>query len=153
MKILFPPNQDFFLANPDVLHFFSPSPEVQAAFYLYHPDSPIFTLSISDKVEFVKEHLGELTIPIVHSHRERIEKYTFSLEQRALANWLKTLQEREEFFSSIPYALDTVDIKDAMLARTPKLWDAYEQVKARLTQASETTQEGTQESISEKGII
>jgi hypothetical protein len=56
--------------------------------------------------------------------------------------------------ASIPYALDTFEAKDKMMASTPKLWDQYESILERLTKEKTHVTHGDQEeSLSEKGDI
>jgi hypothetical protein len=67
--------------------------------------------------------------------------------------WEKTLHERDDFISSVPYTLDTFEAKDKMMSLTPKLWDQYESIQERLTKESAKTRGDVEESLSEKQII
>lgn len=154
MKVNFTSKEEFLNSNPTI-RFFFPSQDAEYLYTLFlvnHPDSPLFSLHTTDRVDYIRNVLKTSYEPS-QEDIETLLNYTLSLEQRALKNWLDTLHERERFFSSIPYTLETVDIKDAMLARTPKLWDDYERVKKKLMESEDKTEQGLTESLSEKGLI
>lgn len=154
MKINFPSKEEFLSSNPTIRFFFPTQDEeyLYTLFLVNHPDSPLFPLSIDDRINYVENVLKSPYEPLSEDI-DTLLRYTLSLEQRALTDWLNTLHERQKFFASIPYTLETVDIKDAMLARTPKLWDDYERVKKKLMESEDKTEQGLTESLSEKGLI
>lgn len=137
------------------LRFFFPNTEdeyLYALCLIHHPSSPLASLPLADRISYVKERLN-YSFPLKEEDVETLTKYALSAAQRALSNWLKVLHQREEFIASLPYDKENAELKDSMLARTPKLWEDYRRVLRQLEEEDASVQKGTTESLLEKGLI
>jgi hypothetical protein len=158
----FDPYQDFFSSNPQLKVLFSkhlstPSSHMWALFLFAHPDSKFFNESPEDRKSLIyKDYLKEDPTfdwdeysPLI----EVLNTYVLTKAQRALMRWEQALHERDDFMASIPYTVDTFELKDKMMAATPKLWDQYESILERLTKEQSSTHGDQEESLSEKQLI
>lgn len=83
-----------------------------------------------------------------------IEEKVLTKAERALMRWEKTLHERDDFIASVPYNETTYEMKDKLLANTPKLWDQYESISEKLLKERQAKTHGDiEESLAEKGDI
>ena len=157
--------QDFFSTNPQLSILFRdeikskvPSKHLWALFLYAHPDSKFFNESPEDRRNLIfNDYLLKDKSFSWESYEDtlkKIEEKILTKAQRALMRWEQTLHERDDFMASLPYDLDHFEVKDKMMATTPKLWDQYESILDRLTKEKTHATHGDQEeSLSEKGDI
>lgn len=127
---LFDVDKEFFSSNPHMRILLKdylkvPSRYLWAVFLYAHPESKFFELSPQDRKNLIyhdyllqdPEFSWEAYAPLI----EHIESHLLTRAQRSLTLWEKTLHERDEFLASIPYSLDTWEVKDKLMANSSKL--------------------------------
>lgn len=147
----FDPFSDFYQTNPQLKIIFKseyenkvPSSHMWALFLYAHPESKFYDESPSTRKELIfRDFLHQdssFSWDDYESTILTIEEKCLTKAQRALMRWEKALHDRDDFFASIPYSESTYELKDKMLANTPKLWDQFQAVQTLLAkeQASKT---------------
>lgn len=127
-------------------------------YLLYHPKSRFFNLEQKMKEELVaKDYLKDEKFKW-NSLKKEIELFhrlILTAAKRAIIQWNKMMDERQEFMDTEKYDGDNWEMKDKMAIATPKLYAEYDRIKKSLDEESEEgiIEGGGEESASEKGLI
>ena len=84
----------------------------------------------------------------------KLRKVLLTRPERLLKNWEDKLEERDAFIAALPYNIEHVDMLEKTMKETYKMWDNYEKVlEAFKKQEDEAAMGGSQESLSERGLL
>lgn len=158
----FDPFEDFFSINPQLKIILKqqyedevPSSHMWALLLFAHPESKFYDEAPSTRKDLIyKDYLRQDPTFDWENYQDLIlviEEKCLTKAERALMRWERALHDRDDFFASIPYSESTYELKDKMLANTPKLWDQYEAVRVQLAKEQATKTHGDlEESFIEK---
>lgn len=154
-------DQDFWTPERQILYKdeFQNNVESKVMWSLYlihHPESEFYDLDLSSKQSIVaSDYLGDTAFDFT-LYAETVQKIltsSLSKPKRSMYNWELKLEERDAFIASVPYNSDTFEMLDKMMSQTDKLWAQYFSIKKQMEKDEGTALGGSEESLSDKGII
>lgn len=84
---------------------------------------------------------------------DTLKKFFLTKPEQYLVAWEQKLDERQQFIASKPYDSSTYEMLDKMMSNTDKMWKQYMVCLKDVEDEEATTLGGSQESLSEQGVI
>lgn len=134
-----------------------------ACVMMSHPDpekNKLYRLPYEDRKRAIEENYLESIIDwddeLLVECLNKYETVCLSAVERALKAEKDFLEKRAKFLTEAPYNLETMQIIDASVARTAKIYENFERIEEKFNQSralSSTVYGGRQESYAEKKLL